>query len=109
MRDGISRLRWVRAATLTLLGLVAAWSWLFLVSKWGPAKRIDILTFKAGVTSRVMRTLLRFPESTMHEHDAACMSGIYATPEYYAMTEQTADAAVSQADKYAVSSLFEDT
>ncbi|PYU21454.1 MAG: hypothetical protein DMG30_17530 [Acidobacteria bacterium] len=87
MRDGISRLRWVRAATLMLLGLVAAWSWLFLVSKWGPAKRIDILTFKAGVTSRVMRTLLRFPESSIHEHDAAGMSAIYATPEYYAMTD----------------------
>ncbi len=108
MRDGISRLRWVRAATLTLLGLVAAWSWLFLVSKWGPAKRIDILTFKAGVTSRVMRTLLRFPETSMHEHDAAGMSAIYATPEYYAMTEQDQDAAKFQPDKFAVFYLFED-
>ena len=93
---------------LMLLGLVAAWSWLFLVSKWGPAKRIDILTFKAGVTSRVMRTLLRFPESTMHEHDAAGMSAIYATPEYYAMTEQNQDAAKFQPDKFAVFYLFED-
>src|SRR5437016_8628165 len=108
MRDGISRLRWVRAATLMLLGLVAAWSWLFLVSKWGPAKRIDILTFKAGVTSRVMRTLLRFPESSIHEHDAAGMSAIYATTEYYAMTEQNQDAATFQPDKFAVFYLFED-
>src|SRR5260370_6357903 len=108
MKEGTSRLRWLRAATLMLLGLVAAWSWLFLVSKWGPAKRIDILTFKAGVTSRVMRTLLRFPESTMHEHDAAGMSSIYATPEYYSMTEQNQDAAKFQPDKYAVFYLFED-
>ena len=108
MREGISRLRWLRAATLMLLGLVAAWSWLFLVSKWGPAKRIDILTFKAGVTSRLMRTLLRFPESSMHEHDAAGMSAIYATPEYYAMTEQDQDAAKFQPDKFAVFYLFED-
>jgi cytochrome c-type biogenesis protein len=108
MRDGISNLRWLRAGMLMLLGLVAAWSWLFLVSKWGPAKRIDILTFKAGVTSKVMRTLLRFPESSMHEHDAAGMSAIYATPEYYAMTEQNQDAAKFQPDKFAVFYLFED-
>lgn len=108
MREGISTSRWLRAATLMLLGLVAAWSWLFLVSKWGPAKRIDILTFKAGVTSRVMRTLLRFPESSMHEHDAAGMSAVYATPEYYAMTEQNQDEARFQPDKFAVFYLFED-
>jgi cytochrome c biogenesis protein CcdA len=108
MKQGMGKLRWLRAATLMLLGLVASWSWLFLVSKWGPAKRIDILTFKAGVTSRVMRTLLRFPESTMHEHDAAGMSAIYATPEYYAMTEQNQDAAKFQPDKFAVFYLFED-
>jgi cytochrome c biogenesis protein CcdA len=108
MTEGISRPRWIRAATLALFGLVAAWSWLFLVSKWGPAQRIDILTFKAGVTSRVMRTLLRFPESSMHEHDAAGMSAIYATPEYYAMTEQNQDAAKFQPDKFAVFYLFED-
>lgn len=108
MREGNSGLRWLRAAALMLLGVVAAWSWLFLVSKWGPAKRIDILTFKAGVTSRVMRTLLRFPEATMHDHEAAGMSSIYATPEYYAMTEQTQDAAKFQPDKFAVFYLFED-
>jgi cytochrome c-type biogenesis protein len=100
--------RWIRAGLLMLLGLVAAWSWLFLVSKWGPAKRIDILTFKAGVTSKVMRTLLKFPEETVHNHDAAGMSSIYATPEYYAMTEQNADAAKFQPDKFAVFYLFED-
>src|SRR5438477_3925507 len=101
-------MRWIRASVLVVLGVLAAWSWLFLVSKWGPAKRIDILTFKAGVTSRVMRTLLRFPESSIHEHDAAGMSAIYATPEYYAMTEQNQDAATFQPDKFAVFYLFED-
>jgi cytochrome c-type biogenesis protein len=91
-----------------LAGLVAAWSWLFLISKWGPAHRIDILTFKAGVTSKVMRTLLKFPEQTVHNHDAAGMSSIYATPEYYAMTEQNGDAAKFEPDKFAVFYLFED-
>ena len=47
----VDRSRWLRAAALALVGLVAAWSWLFVVSKWGPASRIDILTFKAGLTS----------------------------------------------------------
>src|SRR5260370_10078117 len=108
MKEGTSRRRWLRAATLMLLGLVAAWSWLFRVSKWGPAKRIDILTFKAGVTSRVMRTLLRFPEATTHEQDGAGISRIYATPEYYLMTEQNQDASKFQPDKYAVFYLFED-
>src|SRR6266571_7957245 len=55
-----------------------------------------------------MRTLLRFPETSMHEHDAAGMSAIYATPEYYAMTEQDQDAAKFQPDKFAVFYLFED-
>jgi cytochrome c-type biogenesis protein len=44
----------------------------------------------------------------MHEHDAAGMSSIYATPEYYSMTEQNQDAAKFQPDKYAVFYLFED-
>src|SRR5216684_4293529 len=84
-------MRWIRASVLVLLGVLAAWSWLFVVSKWGPAKRIDILTFKAGVTSKVMRTLLKQAQATGHaghSHDAASISGIYATPEYYALPEQ---------------------
>ena len=108
MKSGTVGTRWVRAAALMLAGLVAAWSWLFLISKWGPAQRIDILTFKAGVTSRVMRTLLKFPEAVTHDHEDAGMSAIYATPEYYAMTEQTGDAAKFQPDKFAVFYLFED-
>ncbi|PYR67852.1 MAG: hypothetical protein DMF88_11395, partial [Acidobacteria bacterium] len=73
--------RWIRAAVLTLIGLLAAWSWLFVVSKWGPANRIDILTFKAGLTSKVMRTLLRDGQGTgHHSHTSAMISGIYATP-----------------------------
>src|SRR5215471_5258153 len=77
------RARWIRASILVVLGVFAAWSWLFVVSKWGPAQRIDILTFKAGVTSKVMRTLLKPAEATAHaghSHDAASISGVYATP-----------------------------
>ena len=106
------KLRWVRATGLILLGLVAAWSWLFVVSRWGPAQRIDILTFKAGLTSKVMRVLLKPAEDTGHhhghDHDAASVSGIYATPEYYALTEQRQDAARYLPDKFAVFYLFED-
>ncbi len=106
-----SRLRWVRAGGLILLGLFAAWSWLFLVSQWGPAKRVDILTFKAGLTSKVMRTLLKPAQMAaghQHSHDAASISGIYATPEYYAMTEQTHEAAKYQPERFAVFYVFED-
>jgi cytochrome c biogenesis protein CcdA len=107
---GGSRSRWFRAAALTLVGLVAAWSWLFIVSKWGPASRIDILTFKAGVTSKIMRTLMREGQSVSghHSHTSAMISGIYATPAYYAMTEQNQEAAKYQPDKFAVFYLFED-
>jgi len=104
--------RWFRAAGLILLGVVAAWSWLFLVSRWGPAARVDILTFKAGLTSNVMRALLKPAEQTgtghAHAHDAAALSGIYATPEYYSMTEQTSEAARYQAERFVVFYLFED-
>ena len=102
--------RWLRAVALILLGLVAAWSWLFLVSRWGPAARIDILTFKAGLTSKVMRSLLKPAEQTghAHSHDSAAISGIYGTPEYYSMTEQTSEAARYQADRFAIFYLFED-
>lgn len=111
MSEEISGSRWVRVAVLTLLGIVAAWSWLFVVSKWGPASRIDILTFKAGLTSKVMRTLLKPAVGTGHEghsHTSAMVSGIYATPEYFAMTEQTADAAKYLPEKFAVFYVFED-
>lgn len=101
--------RWTRAGLLTLAGLTAAWSWLFVVSKWGPASRIDILTFKAGLTSTVMRTLLKEGKATgHHSHTSAMVSGIYATPTYYAMTEQTEEAARYQPDKFAVFYVFED-
>src|SRR2546425_12415554 len=103
--------RWIRASVLVLLGVFAAWSWLFLVSKWGPATRIDILTFKAGVTSKVMRTLLKPAQATGHaghSHDAASISGIYATPEYYAMTEQPQEAAKYVPEKFTVFYVFED-
>jgi cytochrome c-type biogenesis protein len=109
MTDGITRLRWVRAVALIFVGVVAAWSWLFVVSKWGPARRIDILTFKAGLTSKVMRTLLQPADGTgHHSHDSASISGIYATPEYYAMTEQTREAAKYLPEKFAVFYVFED-
>src|SRR5437867_5971492 len=96
------RARWIRAAGLILLGVVAAWSWLFAVSNWGPARRVDILTFKAGLTSKVMRTLLKPAQDAghhSHSHDSASVSGIYATPEYYAMTEQTQEAARYQPEQ----------
>jgi cytochrome c-type biogenesis protein len=109
MSEQMGRSRWVRAAVLTVLGVLAAWSWLFVVSKWGPARRVDILTFKAGVTSKVMRALLRPAQSGgHHSHDAASISGIYATPEYFAMTEQAQEAARYLPERYAVFYVFED-
>ena len=104
------RARWIRAAGLILLGVFAAWSWLFVVSQWGPARRVDILTFKAGLTSKVMRTLLKPAQDAghHHRHDSASISGIYATPEYYAMTEQTREAARYQPERFAVFYVFED-
>ena len=109
-QERLSGVRWVRAAGLILLGLFAAWSWLFVVSRWGPAKRVDILTFKAGLTSKVMRTLLKPAQEAghHHSHDSAAISGIYATPEYYAMTEQTREAARHQPERFAVFYVFED-
>src|SRR5713226_2467885 len=110
--QGAGRSRWFRAAALTLVGLVAAWSWLFVVSKWGPASRIDILTFKAGLTSKIMRTLLQPAFETGPHREMAGMggwlSGIYATPEYYAMTEQTQEAAKYLPERFAVFYVFED-
>ncbi|MBI4456295.1 MAG: hypothetical protein HY644_10390 [Acidobacteria bacterium] len=101
--------QWVRAAVLALFGILAAWSWLFVVSKWGPARRIDILTFKAGVTSQITRTLLQPAyQAGHHSHAAPMMSGLYATPEYFAMTEQTQDAAKYSPDKFLVFYTFED-
>jgi len=101
--------RWLRAAALTLVGLVAAWSWLFVVSKWGPANRIDILTFKAGLTSTVQRTLLRQGEGAgHHSHAASMISGLYATPTYFTMTEQSQEADRYLPDRFAVFYLFED-
>jgi len=109
LRERVGRSRWARAGVLTVAGLIAAWSWLFVISKWGPASRIDILTFKAGLTSRIMRTLLKEGKGTgHHSHMSAMVSGIYATPTYYAMTEQTQEAAKYQPDKFAVFYLFED-
>lgn len=109
MSEEISRFRWVRAAVLIFVGVLAAWSWLFVVSKWGPARRIDILTFKAGLTSKVMRTLLQPAYgSGHHSHTATSISGIYATPEYYAMTEQTREAAKYLPERFAVFYVFED-
>jgi cytochrome c-type biogenesis protein len=105
------RARWIRASILVVLGVLAAWSWLFVVSKWGPAQRIDILTFKAGVTSKVMRTLLKPAEASGHaghSHDAASISGVYATPEYYAMTEQPQEAAKYLPEKFTIFYVFED-
>jgi cytochrome c-type biogenesis protein len=96
---------------LTILGIAAAWSWLFVVSKWGPASRIDILTFKAGITSKMMRTLLQEGRGSGHEghsHTSASISGIYATPEYYAMTEQVREAARYLPGKFNVFYVFED-
>ena len=110
MQEPMSGLRWARAAGLILLGVVAAWSWLFVVSRWGPAKRVDILTFKAGLTSKVMRTLLKPAQDAghHHSHDSASISGIYATPEYYTMTEQTREAAKYLPEQFAVFYVFED-
>ncbi len=104
------RSRWIRATGLTLIGLAAAWSWLFVISKWGPANRIDILTFKAGLTSNIMRTLLKEGQSSTghHSHTSAMISGIYATPAYYAMTEQTHEADKYLPEKFAVFYIFED-
>ncbi|OFW15382.1 MAG: hypothetical protein A3F70_05215 [Acidobacteria bacterium RIFCSPLOWO2_12_FULL_67_14] len=109
MRTPIGASRWVKAAALILIGVVAAWSWLFFVSKWGPARRIDILTFKAGLTSKVMRTLLQPAYGAGgHSHSEAMLSGIYATPEYFAMTEQAREAAKYIPEKFNVFYLFED-
>ena len=105
----ISAGRWFRAAVLTLIGLVAAWSWLFVVSKWGPANRIDILTFKAGLTSTVTRTLLRQGQGAgAHSHTSTMLSGLYATPTYFTMTEQSSDSERYLPDRFAVFYLFED-
>src|SRR5262249_50629085 len=107
----VNRSRWVKVGALTLLGIAAAWSWLFVVSKWGPANRIDILTFKAGLTSKIMRTLLKPAVAEGHpghSHTSAMISGIYATPEYFAMTEQTQEANKYLPEKYAVFYVFED-
>src|SRR2546426_8616367 len=105
----MNRSRWVRETVLILFGVLAAWSWLFVVSKWGPATRIDILTFKAGMTSKVMRTLLKPAHGKgHHSHDSASISGVYATPEYYTMTEQAQEAAKYQPEKFAVFYVFED-
>src|SRR5436309_14933932 len=85
----MNRSRWVRATVLILFGVLAAWSWLFVVSKWGPATRIDILTFKAGMTAKDMQTFLKPPHGKRHHsHDSASISGAHATPEYYTITEQ---------------------
>lgn len=109
MTEVITRFRWVRAAALALVGLLAAWSWLFVISKWGPAKRIDILTFKTGLTSKVMRALLKPARGNgYHNHDSDSISGIYATPEYYAMTEQSQEADKYLPDRFAVFYVFED-
>ena len=103
-------LRWARASVLIVLGVVAAWSWLFVVSRWGPDQRTDILTFKSGVTSKVMRALLKPARDTgPTSHDAINISGIYATPEYYVMTEQNQEAAKFQPDKFNVFYVFEDS
>lgn len=105
-----STLRWARAGVLVLLGLVAAWSWLFVVSRWGPEQRVDILTFKSGVTSKVMRALLKPAQGPgPHAHDATEITGDYATPEYFLMTEQTEEAAKYQPEKFNVFYVFEDT
>lgn len=104
-----SNQQWVRATLLALFGILAAWSWLFVVSKWGPARRIDILTFKAGVTSEITRILLQPAyQAGHHSHAAPMMSGIYATPEYFAITERTQDAAKYLPDKFLVFYTFED-
>jgi cytochrome c-type biogenesis protein len=109
MPTGNTRQRLIRASVLVAIGLVAAWSWLFVISKWGPARRIDILTFKAGLTSKVMRTLLQPARGTgHHDHASASVSGIYATPEYYAMTEQSEDAAKYLPDRFAIFYVFEE-
>src|SRR5262245_33801971 len=102
-------LRWLRVTALTLIGILAAWSWLFVVSKGGPASRIDILTFKADITSKMMRTLLQEGRGAGHQghsHTSASISGVYATPEYYTMTEQTQEAAKYQPEKFAVFYVF---
>jgi cytochrome c-type biogenesis protein len=105
----VERRAWFRAAILTLVGILAAWSWLFVVSKWGPANRIDILTFKAGLTSQIMRTLLRQGQGTgHHSHASTMMSGVYATPTYFAMTEQAQEADTYLPDRFTVFYLFED-
>ena len=106
----MSGIRWAKAAGLILLGLLAAWSWLFAVSTWGPARRVDILTFKAGLTSKVMRALLKPAQDVghHHDHDSASISAIYATPEYFAMTEQTREAARYLPNQFAIFYVFED-
>jgi cytochrome c-type biogenesis protein len=109
MKEEPNKFRWVQAGALLLVGVLAAWSWLFVVSKWGPAQRVDILTFKAGLTSKVMRALLKPAQSTgHHDHDSASISGIYATPEYFAMTEQSREAARYLPERFAVFYVFED-
>ena len=102
--------RLARATALLFLGVGAAWSWLFVVSRWGPEQRTDILTFKSGVTSKVMRALLKPAQGTGYQdHEATSVSGVYATPEYFLMTEQTEDAAKYQPNKFNVFYLFEDS
>ena len=104
-----ARSRWTRALVLMLVGVISAWSWLFVVSKWGPASRIDIMTFKAGLTSQIMRTLLRQGEGAgHHSHASTMVSGVYATPTYFAMTEQAREADKYLPDRFTVFYVFED-
>src|SRR5262249_11547766 len=58
-----------------------------------------------------MRGLLKAAEPMgghQHSHDSAAISGIYGTPEYYAMTEQTPADATYEPERFAVFYLFED-
>ncbi len=99
----------VRAALLGLVGVAAAWSWLAAVSRWGPASRIEILTFKAGLTSQMTRSLVKQGRGTGgHGHGAAMVSALYATPTYYAMTEQSRAAAEYRPEEFLVFYVFED-
>lgn len=99
----------VTAMLLGLAGLVAAWSWLAAVSRWGPANRLDILTFKAGLGAEITRLLLKQGRGTGgHRHGAAMVSALYATPTYYAMTEQSRGAATDRPEEFLVFYVFED-
>ena len=60
--------RWIRAVALSLIGLLAAWSWLFVVSKWGPAvDSMKVELMSAGVPQGATLAFARITPDPVRE------------------------------------------